>query len=165
MHSSSFTLNPLTSTLDFQYYETIDRVIEYIRSGDIAAMKKCMDVWEMKGDELQHPYHHSSRGRSEAAIHVAARHNKHEVLALLLHRNANINVMTSLGESPLYIALWADHIEAVRLLLARGADIQHVLGEKWLFHPQRLQFEGDESRTMARLLTDRAALLGIGLLY
>jgi hypothetical protein len=156
---------PYTFILDFDFYNAIDRVIAYIRSGDIEAMQQCMDVWEMKGDELQHQYHHATHGRSEAAIHVAARQNKHEVLALLLQRNVNINVMSSVGESPLYIALWADHLESVRLLLEHGADIQHVLGENWLSHPRRFQFEGDESSTMEKLLTDRAALLGIRLLH
>jgi hypothetical protein len=155
---------PYTFIMDFDYYDAIDRVIAYIRSGDIEAMQQCMDVWKMKGDELQHQYHHARDGRSEAAIHVAARQNKHDVLALLLQRNANINVMSSVNESPLYIALWADHLEAVSLLLDRGADIRHVLGENWLFHPNRLQCEADESEQMERLLKDRAALLGIRLL-
>ncbi len=69
--------------------------------------------------------------------------------------------MSSVNESPLHIALWADHLEAVRLLLECGADIQHVLGENWLFHPNRLQCEADESEQMERLLTDRAALLNL----
>ena len=155
---------PYTFILDFDFYNAINRVISYIRSGDTEAMQQCMDVWKMKGDELQHQYHHARDGRSEAAIHVAARQNKHDVLALLLQRNANINVMSSVGESTLYIALWADNLEAVRLLLEHGADVQHVLGENWLSHPGRLQFEADESEQMEKLLTDRAALLGIRLL-
>ncbi len=57
---------PYSFILDFDFYNAIDHVIAYIRRSDIEAMQQCMDVWEMKGAELQHQCYHATHGRSEA---------------------------------------------------------------------------------------------------
>jgi len=50
------------------------------------------------------------------------RHDRHEILALLLEAGAPRNVHGPNGWTPLHMAVWRGDPEALRILLAHGAD-------------------------------------------
>ena len=57
-------------------------------------------------------------------LHLAAGHNKPEVVALLLERGADIHSRSALGSTPLHYAAARGTPEVVELLLDKGADIE-----------------------------------------
>lgn len=56
------------------------------------------------------------------ALHYAAQHNKHEVVALLLKRGSNVNA-NACGATPLHRAAAANAVRACDLLITAGADV------------------------------------------
>ena len=64
-------------------------------------------------------------------LHMAARRGNLEVISALLDGGAEIEARDSVGETPLRRAVNCNKVEAVRLLLARGAD-RHSVGSKQL---------------------------------
>jgi ankyrin repeat protein len=56
-------------------------------------------------------------------LHYAARSHRPENVAFLLDHKANINARTAKGATPLCWAVAAADVEAVRLLLNRGANV------------------------------------------
>ena len=64
-------------------------------------------------------------------LHLAAGHNKPEVVALLLERGADIHSRSALGSTPLHYAAAHGTPEVVALLLDRGADIEILDNSKF----------------------------------
>lgn len=60
------------------------------------------------------------------AIHLAARHGSHELLQRMIEKGVDVNITTDApaetGNTPLHIACMYQHPEAVKVLLAAGAD-------------------------------------------
>lgn len=55
-------------------------------------------------------------------MHIASLAGQKEVIKLLLQYNANVNVQSSNGFTPLYMAAQENHDACVRYLLAKGAN-------------------------------------------
>lgn len=73
--------------------------------------------------------------RTAAAIIVAAEGGWEDVLDTLIQHGAEVNTTDSLGNTPLYYATQAGHLEAVRILLKKGADPNAGSGEQTpLYH-------------------------------
>jgi hypothetical protein len=136
------------------YNRAIMSVITYIHRDYKVAMLQLLDIWEMKGDELHYREHHTFSQQS--AMHVVARRGNCELLAVLLQRKADINTLTSWGDSPLGIAVWGDHPHVVWMLLERGAAVGNLL-DSWLFDP----LLKEHSSEIGGLLIDHAASIGI----
>jgi ankyrin repeat protein len=59
-----------------------------------------------------------------SALYWAASKGQLEVCRLLINSNANINIQTSGGDTPLHVAISEGKVDVVALLLSRGADTQ-----------------------------------------
>jgi hypothetical protein len=64
--------------------------------------------------------------RGFSLLMLAARENYREVAIVLLDRKANINQRTSFGDTALMLASFKGNLDMARLLVARGAQVQHA---------------------------------------
>ncbi|CAN0414046.1 unnamed protein product, partial [Ectocarpus fasciculatus] len=55
-------------------------------------------------------------------IHLAAQHGLDEVVLALVQKGVGLDCLNDDGETPLYVALWWDHVATMKVLLAEGAD-------------------------------------------
>jgi len=62
------------------------------------------------------------------ALHQAAHLNHSASISLLLRHNASTTLEDSKGDTPLHLAAWSGHVEALAALLAHGADIDWLSG-------------------------------------
>ena len=60
---------------------------------------------------------------SSSALMLATQHGHTRMATLLLDSGAHVNHVNVLGDTPLMQALSHDRVEIVRMLLARGADV------------------------------------------
>ncbi len=63
-----------------------------------------------------------NRETGETALMHAVKRNDVEMVKLLLHHGARADVRSSLGITPIVYSCWKGYTEAVRLLIAHGAD-------------------------------------------
>ena len=60
------------------------------------------------------------------ALHFAARNNQTTAVEVLLDAGADIETRTSLGETPLHVAIFHECLAVARALVGRGADVMAV---------------------------------------
>lgn len=66
----------------------------------------------------------STTGNTPLNFAISAESNRIEVMSLLLSAGASVNVVVGFsGDTPLYSAIHAGHLDAVELLIKHGADI------------------------------------------
>uniref|UniRef100_A0AC34RJ42 Uncharacterized protein n=1 Tax=Panagrolaimus sp. JU765 TaxID=591449 RepID=A0AC34RJ42_9BILA len=92
-------------------------LLEATSRGDIQEVERLLQA---KSD----PDSHNEDGLTP--LHQAAIDNNEQLVRLLLHYNANVNVVDSEGWSPLHAAACCGYIDVVRLLIANGADLLAV---------------------------------------
>jgi ankyrin repeat protein len=82
------------------------------------------------------------------------REGKSDIMRLLLYYGANVNVYDTRRNTPLHFAVSKDHLEAARMLLERGADVnsQNDEGLTPLQRASQIQQEGKSD--VMRLLLD-----------
>lgn len=61
------------------------------------------------------------------AMHLAAERGYGDIVRELVLKNANVNVINSEGQSPLFVALINGHKEIAKILLFHGANLQEVM--------------------------------------
>ena len=61
---------------------------------------------------------------SETVLHVAVSNQHTRIIQLLLDRKANVNVCTTTGSTPLYLASKIGNLEIVRMLVRAGANVK-----------------------------------------
>lgn len=101
----------------------------------------------------------SSSGH-EQAIHMAARYDRTECLALLIRAGSNVNAPDGDGKTPLHLAS-GHHVQTVNLLLQHRPDINPVDHEGNTPLLIALTEQTDDGIAVARLLRDSGATYGL----
>eukprot|EP00038_Savillea_parva_P031524 m.87526 g.87526 ORF g.87526 m.87526 type:complete len:606 (-) comp9704_c2_seq2:2349-4166(-) len=57
-----------------------------------------------------------------SCLHLACVHGFHDVAKQLIEGGATVNILSAEADTPLHYAAYANHVDAVRMLLAHGAD-------------------------------------------
>jgi ankyrin repeat protein len=65
---------------------------------------------------------------SSAPLHVAAAHGQGAVASCLLHAGARVDELNEDGDTPLTYAVMRNRLALVKMLVARGADVNHRNG-------------------------------------
>ena len=107
--------------LEWSYSEKEQKVIDAI----IAAIKRtkytvALDLYDQykgRADQLN-----KLNLFGESIMHLAADAGAIEILELILDVGGDVNVLDGYGRTPLYYAMFQNEIDAVAVLLARGAD-------------------------------------------
>lgn len=60
--------------------------------------------------------------KGNTALHIASLAGQKDVIKLLIQYNANVNVQSLNGFTPLYMAAQENHDACVRFLLSKGAN-------------------------------------------
>lgn len=60
--------------------------------------------------------------KGNTALHIASLAGQKEVIKLLIQYNANVNIQSLNGFTPLYMAAQENHDACVRFLLSKGAN-------------------------------------------
>jgi ankyrin repeat protein len=106
---------------------------------------------------------HGRRGVGTTLLHYAVRNPAGavhvETLAYLLSKGLNPNAALSSGVTPLHLAVEKSSLEAVRLLLDQGADVNAVdrLGRSALLGAATLSSSSSSSVDIVKLLIEREA--------
>ncbi|CZT25746.1 uncharacterized protein RCC_11415 [Ramularia collo-cygni] len=64
------------------------------------------------------------KGRGEALLHIASRHNRKDMVLREIRNGADVNVQTTNLDTPLHIACRRGHVEITQTLLANGAELE-----------------------------------------
>jgi ankyrin repeat protein len=97
---------------------TSPEIIYAAERGDVEKVRSLLDV---DRDQLR-----ALSRIGNAAIHVAATHNRPKIVELLLDCGADVNMKGNRGMTPLHGAAEGGAVEVARLLLQRGADLEAV---------------------------------------
>jgi len=91
-----------------------DELLKYLDQQDFIVDKRVLvPKIDKEGKSYQEAY---------SALHIAVEEGFLELTEFILDRGADINIMTSLGFTPLAIASDMNHVEIVNYLLMKGAD-------------------------------------------
>ena len=66
---------------------------------------------------------HSESAGEDQPLHYAVRSKSNTVVDELINSGADLNALNSIGDTPLNIAVSENNVDAIRLLLRRGADL------------------------------------------
>src|ERR1051326_8646151 len=91
--------------------------------------------------------------------HLAAFFGLHSTLRLLLSRRDGIEQRDCYGRTPLMCSLDREDVEAVRMLLARGADVSAVdkNQQSVAFYASMTRYQASAHAEIVRLLRQHAA--------
>ena len=127
-----------------------DQLWSAASSGDLEGAKSAVE----DGADVDYyvsPFKDSVR---MSVLQVAAMNGHTDVVALLLSRGANINIVDKSGDTPLNTALLHNKKAVIELLVANGADVRHA--GTWGHTPlHNAAINGDADT--ARLLLDHGA--------
>ncbi len=130
-------------------------LFEAVKKGDIEQVKKFIaagaDV-NARGNQSLTPLHFAAKGGHEeiarlliaegANVNVkmvddswtllltAAKNGHTKLVKLLLEKGAKVDVGDDYGYTPLYYSIWSEDEEAVRMLIAAGADVNRRVNEE-----------------------------------
>ena len=111
----SFLTRRLKSLGISQYELTMgEELLWGVKNGDL---DKVRELIEKKGCDVNGDL---MNGRKP--IHFAADYGQHEMIGYLVSQGANVNLPDKHGITPLLAAIYEDHMECVKLLLAKGAN-------------------------------------------
>lgn len=74
------------------------------------------------------PVNGSSRSSLQSPLHVAAAFENLELISYLIENGADVNARDEVGHTPLTVAVFANNISNVKLLLSHGSVIDHEMG-------------------------------------
>lgn len=94
----------------------LEHMLGAVQKGDARGVQ----AWLNKGLDAN-----SVDPKGFSLLMLAAREDHREVATLLLDRKARVNQRTAFGDTALMLASFKGHLDMVRLLVARGAEIQH----------------------------------------
>lgn len=88
-----------------------EKLLWGVKNGDVEVVKQGINK-ETVNKEI-------SGGRN--ALHFAADYGQTDVIQCLIDNGADVNLPDKHGISPLLAAIWESHLDAVKLLLSKGA--------------------------------------------
>jgi ankyrin repeat protein len=128
------------------------RLLDAASIGDLEGVKAAIE-------DGADPDYVSNGVFGQSALKVAAAHGYVDVIELLLKRGANINIVDEDGSTPLMYALLHENNNAVKILVANGADVRRA-GGIWGHTPLHLAaMNGDPD--IVKLLLERGARINV----
>jgi ankyrin repeat protein len=152
-HRSSWGVQVLRrqgADIDILIHSKMSALVEIIGTGDIEATKTLLDNGANPNGSEDFP--------ERRPLLLAAHAGLTNMVELLLHYGASLEILDGGGLSALHWASKADHLETTRFLLSRGAEVDRFgSDEKTALHSAVLA----DQRLMVELLIDNGADVNI----
>ena len=101
--------------------DTYSALFDRVNAGDVDAVRKIIDAHPNVKDEYLND--------GWTALTISARNGNADVTTMLIEQGADVNRLEGGGNSPLFWAVYYEHIDVVNILLRAGAEVHKKCGE------------------------------------